>query len=69
MQPLSEVPLKRGVAIMDRRHRGNAVRQAGAHLLFLPPYSPDLNTIEQVFAKLKSGEALHPSRDGEKPRA
>lgn len=30
-----------------------AVRAAGAHLLFLPPYSPDLNPIEQVFAKLK----------------
>jgi DDE superfamily endonuclease/Homeodomain-like domain len=25
----------------------------GARLLFLPPYSPDLNPIEQVFAKLK----------------
>ena len=30
-----------------------AIRTAGAHLLFLPPYSPDLNPIEQVFAKLK----------------
>ena len=30
-----------------------ALRCAGAHLLFLPPYSPDLNPIEQVFAKLK----------------
>ena len=30
-----------------------AIRAAGAHLLFLPPYSPDLNPIEQVFAKLK----------------
>lgn len=30
-----------------------AVRAAGAHLFFLPPYSPDLNPIEQVFAKLK----------------
>lgn len=30
-----------------------ATRQAGAKLLFLPPYSPDLNPIEQVFAKLK----------------
>ena len=29
------------------------VRQAGAHLLFLPPCSPDLNPIEQVFARLK----------------
>ena len=30
-----------------------AIRAAGAKLLFLPPYSPDLNPIEQVFAKLK----------------
>ncbi len=30
-----------------------AIRGAGARLLFLPPYSPDLNPIEQVFAKLK----------------
>ena len=31
----------------------NAIRSVGARLLFLPPYSPDLNPIEQVFAKLK----------------
>jgi transposase len=31
-----------------------AIRAAGAHLLFLPAYSPDLNPIEQVFAKLKA---------------
>lgn len=31
----------------------DAIRSAGAHRLFLPPYSPDLNPIEQVFAKLK----------------
>jgi transposase len=30
-----------------------AIRARGARLLFLPPYSPDLNPIEQVFAKLK----------------
>jgi transposase len=30
-----------------------ALRASGARLLFLPPYSPDLNPIEQVFAKLK----------------
>jgi transposase len=39
-------------------HKGHAVRRAiravGAKLLFLPPYSPDLNPIEQVFAKLKT---------------
>ncbi len=31
-----------------------AIRAAGAKLFFLPPYSPDLNPIEQVFAKLKT---------------
>jgi transposase len=31
-----------------------AIEAAGAQLLFLPPYSPDLNPIEQVFAKLKA---------------
>jgi len=47
------------VVVMDNlgSHKGKAVRAAiraaGAHLLFLPPYSPDLNPIEQVFAKLK----------------
>ena len=47
------------IVIMDNlgSHRGKAVRGAirasGAKLLFLPKYSPDLNPIEQVFAKLK----------------
>jgi len=31
-----------------------AIEAAGATLLFLPPYSPDLNPIEMAFAKLKS---------------
>ena len=31
-----------------------AIEQAGATLLFLPPYSPDFNPIEQAFAKLKA---------------
>lgn len=50
---------KGDVVIMDNlsSHKRPAVRQAirraGAKLLFLPPYSPDLNPIEQVFAKLK----------------
>ena len=29
------------------------IRAAGARLWFLPPYSPDLNPIEQTFAKIK----------------
>ena len=32
----------------------DAIEKAGASLRYLPPYSPDLNPIEQVFAKLKS---------------
>lgn len=39
-------------------HKGQPARQlirnAGAHLLFLPPYSPDLNPIEMAFSKLKT---------------
>ena len=31
-----------------------AIRTTGASLLYLPPYSPDLNPIEQAFAKLKA---------------
>jgi transposase len=47
------------IVIMDNlgSHKGKALRQlirsAGAKLFFLPKYSPDLNPIEQVFAKLK----------------
>lgn len=36
-----------------RRAVREALRQVGAKLLLLPKYSPDLNPIEQVFAKLK----------------
>ena len=48
------------VVVLDNlgSHKGKQVRQAiraaGAKLLFLPKYSPDLNPIEQVFAKLKT---------------
>ena len=31
-----------------------AIRERGAWLIFLPPYSPDLNPIEMAFAKLKA---------------
>jgi transposase len=31
-----------------------AIRSLGAKLFFLPPYRPDLNPIEMVFAKLKT---------------
>ncbi len=48
------------IVIMDNlsSHKVAGVREAitavGADLLYLPPYSPDLNPIEQAFAKLKA---------------
>jgi transposase len=48
------------VVVLDNlaAHKVAGVRQmlaaAGASLLYLPPYSPDLNPIEQLFAKLKA---------------
>jgi len=48
------------VVIMDNlgSHKRQAIRRTvravGAKLLFLPAYSPDLNPIEQLFAKLKT---------------
>jgi transposase len=47
------------IVILDNlgSHKGKVVRDlirsAGAKLFYLPKYSPDLNPIEQVFAKLK----------------
>jgi transposase len=53
--------LKQGdVVVMDNlsSHKGLAVQTmieaAGASLLYLPPYSPDFNPIENAFAKLKA---------------
>jgi len=48
------------IVVMDNlgSHKGPAVRDAieavGATLLYLPPYSPDFNPIENAFAKLKA---------------
>jgi transposase len=48
------------IVVMDnlpahkRSQIGVAVKAAGARLMYLPPYSPDLNPIEMAFAKLKA---------------
>ena len=48
------------IVVMDNlsSHKSEEVREiveaAGAGLLYLPPYSPDLNPIEQAFAKVKA---------------
>lgn len=58
-QVLAPTLAKGDIVVLDNlgSHKGkaarNAIRAVGAHLIFLPPYSPDLNPIEQVFAKLK----------------
>ena len=53
--------LKRGdVVVMDNLSAHKvagveaAIRAAGASVMYLPPYSPDLNPIENAFAKLKA---------------
>jgi len=54
--------LKRGdIVVIDNlgSHKSDSIRLAiegaGASLLYLPAYSPDLNPIEMAFSKLKSG--------------
>jgi len=48
------------IVVLDNlgSHKGSevrdAIRAAGARLVFLPAYSPDLNPIEQVFSKIKT---------------
>ena len=48
------------VVVMDNlaAHKGSRVRELieakGCELLYLPPYSPDLNPIEQAFSKIKA---------------
>ena len=53
--------LRRGqVVVMDSltAHKGERVRELieerGCELIYLPPYSPDFNPIEEAFAKIKS---------------
>ena len=61
VQQVLRPTLRRGdVVILDNlpAHKSAGVREAveaaGARLLFLPPYSPDFNPIENAFAKLKA---------------
>jgi transposase len=68
-----------GARTQPRRHRGDgqlsshkgpavcqAIAAAEARLLYLPPYSPDFNPIENAFAKLKAllRKAAEPTVDG-----
>lgn len=43
----------------------SAIRTAGARLWFLPPYSPDLNPIEQAFSKVKHWMRMAQKRNTE----
>ena len=45
---LDNLPAHKGLAVKE------AIEATGARLLFLPPYSPDFNPIENAFAKLKA---------------
>ena len=51
---------EKDVVVMDNlsAHKGEGVREliesAGAEVLYLPPYSPDFNPIEEAFSKIKN---------------
>jgi transposase len=49
-----DVVILDNLAVHKQPEVRTAIERAGAHLRFLPPYSPDFNPIEQVFAKLKA---------------
>jgi transposase InsO family protein len=63
------------IVVMDNlgSHKSTAVRQAiraaGARLWYLPPYSPDLNPIEQAFSKSSIGCGRRKSEPSRKPGA
>lgn len=54
---MDNLPCHKSVAVRA------AIEAAGCRLRFLPPYSPDLNPIEQAFAKLKRGLRTDGHRD------
>jgi transposase len=72
-QFLAPVPAEGDLVVLDNlpAHRGAGVREViratGASLLYLPPSSPDLNPIEQVFAKLKAPLRKAAARTKEDP--
>ncbi|GKU10161.1 unnamed protein product [Fusarium langsethiae] len=60
LQSCGRWPQKKSVLIMDNAsfHHNDEIKpmcvEAGVELLYLPPYSPDFNPIEEYFAELKN---------------
>jgi transposase len=60
LQPCGMWPEPKSVLVMDNAsfHRSDQIKQlcydAGVKLIYLPPYSPDFNPIEEFFAELKA---------------
>jgi transposase len=60
LQHCNPYPMPRSVLVMDNAsiHRSPKIKEmcsaAGVKLIYLPPYSPDLNPIEEFFAELKA---------------
>lgn len=50
----NDVVIMDNLAAHKRPAVAQAIKEAGASVLYLPPYSPDLNPIEMAFAKLKA---------------
>lgn len=62
----------RHILVMDNAtfHKSNQtvklVQDTGAEILFLPPYSPDLNPIEKAFATIKKNRQNYPNQSIQK---
>ena len=61
LQP-GDVVILDNVAFHKSQHAEDLVKDRGAWLLFLPPYSPDLNPIELAYSKLKALLRKHAAR-------
>ena len=53
LQP-GDIVILDNLSVHKSAHAKAAIRARGARMLFLPQYSPDLNPIENAFAKLKA---------------
>jgi DDE superfamily endonuclease len=48
------ITFSEGCAFIQGSWRSSRIESKGCELVYLPPYSPDFNPIEQAFSKLKS---------------
>ena len=58
----SHVVIMDNAAVHKSQKTRNLIEKTGAKILFLPPYSPDLNPIEQTFGAIKKNRQNYPEK-------